>query len=67
MAMTGNGEWGFDSGEGGGETATTSKEGRRANYAMVFLTPESLGLVLGSDNQRKGEQVFFFFFFFFFF
>ena len=33
MVVTGNGELGFGSGEGAGETATTSKEGsRRANY-----------------------------------
>ena len=33
VALTGNGELGFDSGEGACETATTSKEGsRRANY-----------------------------------
>ena len=33
MVVTGNGESGFDSGEGALETATTSKEGsRRANY-----------------------------------
>ena len=36
MAMTGNGELGFDSGEGAWETATTSKEGsRRANYPIL--------------------------------
>ena len=36
MALTGNGELGFDSGEGARETATTSKEGsRRANYPIV--------------------------------
>ena len=29
VALTGNGELGFDSGEGACETATTSKEGRR--------------------------------------
>ena len=35
MAFTGNGELGFDSGEGAWETATTSKEGsRRANYPI---------------------------------
>ena len=35
VALTGNGELGFDSGEGARETATTSKEGsRRANYPM---------------------------------
>ena len=33
--MTGNGESGFDSGEGACETATTSKEGsRRATYPI---------------------------------
>ena len=36
LAMTGNGELGFDSGEGAQETATTSKEGsRRANYPIL--------------------------------
>lgn len=36
MAMTGNGELGFDSGEGAWEMATTSKEGsRRANYPFL--------------------------------
>ena len=36
MAITGNGELGFDSGEGAWETATTSKEGsRRVNYPIL--------------------------------
>ena len=36
MALTGNGELGFDSGEGALETATTSKEGsRRVNYPIL--------------------------------
>ena len=36
MALTGNGELGFDSGEGAWETATTSKEGsRRVNYPIL--------------------------------
>ena len=36
VAMTGDGELGFDSGEGARETATTSKEGsRHANYPMT--------------------------------
>jgi len=35
MVITGNGELGFDSGEGAREMATTSKEGsRRANYPI---------------------------------
>ena len=35
VAMTGDGELGFDSGEGARETATTSKEGsRRATYPL---------------------------------
>ena len=35
MAVTGNGELGFDSGEGAWETATTSKEGSRLeNYPI---------------------------------
>ena len=38
MVMTGNGELGFDSGEGAREMATTSKEGsRRANYPIQTL------------------------------
>ena len=36
VALTGNGELGFDSGEGARETATTSKEGSRlANYPIL--------------------------------
>ena len=36
MVLTGNGESGFDSGEGALKTATTSKEGsRHANYPMT--------------------------------
>ena len=36
MAVTGNGELGFDSGEGAWEIATTSKEGsRRVNYPIL--------------------------------
>ena len=36
VALTGNGELGFDSGEGARETATTSKEGsRRVNYPIL--------------------------------
>ena len=36
MVLTGNGELGFDSGEGALKTATTSKEGsRHANYPMI--------------------------------
>ena len=36
VALTGNGELGFGSGEGARETATTSKEGsRRANYPIL--------------------------------
>jgi hypothetical protein len=37
MVITGNGEFGFDSGEGALKTATTSKEGsRRANYPILI-------------------------------
>ena len=37
MVTTGDGELGFDSGEGAWETATTSKEGsRRANYTILI-------------------------------
>ena len=44
VAMTGDGELGFDSGEGARETATTSKEGsRRANYPILIQR--------GSDNK----------------
>ena len=44
MPVTGNGELGFDSGEGARETATTSKEGsRRANYPILTQG--------GSDNK----------------
>jgi hypothetical protein len=44
MALTGDGELGFDSGEGALETATTSKEGsRRANYPILIRG--------GSDNK----------------
>ena len=36
LAVTGNGELGFDSGEGAQDIATTSKEGsRRANYPIL--------------------------------
>ena len=36
VALTGDGELGFDSGEGAREIATTSKEGsRRANYPIL--------------------------------
>ena len=36
LAMTGNGELGFDTGEGASEAATKSKEGsRRANYPIL--------------------------------
>jgi hypothetical protein len=36
VVLTGNGESGFDSGEGTLKTATTSKEGsRRVNYPMT--------------------------------
>ena len=44
VALTGNGELGFDSGEGARETATTSKEGsRRANHLIVAK----------GDNENK--------------
>ena len=48
VALTGNGELGFDSGEGACETATTSKEGsRRANYPILTQG--------GSDNKYQYE------------
>ncbi len=37
MALTGNGELGFDSGEGAGETATTSKEGSRRVNSQSWI------------------------------
>ena len=44
MALTGNGELGFDSGEGARVIATTSKEGsRRVNYPILTQG--------GSDNK----------------
>ena len=44
--ITGDGELGFDSGEGARETATTSKEGsRRANYPIPTRG--------GSDNKYR--------------
>ena len=50
MALTGNGELGFDSGEGARETATTSKEGsRRANYPILTQG--------GSDNKYQYEAL----------
>jgi len=46
MVTTGDGELGFDSGEGAWETATTSKEGsRRANYPILIQW--------GSDNKYQ--------------
>ena len=46
MAVTGNGELGFDSGEGAWEMATTSKEGsRRVNYPIPIRG--------GSDNKYQ--------------
>ena len=48
VALTGNGELGFDSGEGACETATTSKEGsRRANYPILTQG--------GSDKKYQYE------------
>ena len=50
--MTGNGELGFDSGEGARETATTSKEGsRRANYPILTQG--------GSDNKYQYGAIWF--------
>ena len=46
MATTGNGELGFDSGEGAREMATTSKEGsRHANYPILIQR--------GSDKKSQ--------------
>jgi len=51
MVATGNGELGFDSGEGAWETATTSKEGsRRANYPILTQG--------GSDNKYQFRTMF---------
>ena len=48
VALTGDGELGFDSGEGACETATTSKEGsRRANYPILTWG--------GSDKKYQYE------------
>ena len=48
VALTGNGELGFDSGEGALKTATTSKEGsRRANYPILTQG--------GSDKKYQYE------------
>ena len=48
MVVTGNGELGFDSGEGAWETATTSKEGsRRANYPILIRR--------GSDKKYQSR------------
>jgi hypothetical protein len=50
VALTGNGELGFDSGEGACETATTSKEGsRRANYPILTQG--------GSDKKYQYEAI----------
>ena len=50
VAVTGNGELGFDSGEGARETATTSKEGsRRANYPMLTQR--------GSDKKQQSKRL----------
>ncbi|KAK8700660.1 hypothetical protein V6N13_019050 [Hibiscus sabdariffa] len=53
MVVTGDGELGFDSGEGACETATTSKEGsRRANYPI--LTRGVKKLVVGPRGGSAG-------------
>ena len=49
MVTTGDGESGFDSGEGARETAATSKEGsRRANYPL-----HKKARVRGSDEKYR--------------
>ena len=54
MVLTGNGELGFDSGEGAWEMATTSKEGsRRVNYPI----PTVFRMWRGSDNKSQGQPV----------
>ena len=65
VALTGNGELGFDSGEGARETATTSKEGsRRANYPILTqggsdkkYQYEALCLVIGMSTIQKAVRV----------
>ncbi|KAK8635112.1 hypothetical protein V6N13_022989 [Hibiscus sabdariffa] len=53
MVVTGDGELGFDSGEGAWETATTSKEGSRcANYPI--LTRGVKKLVVGPRGGSAG-------------
>jgi hypothetical protein len=62
IAVTGNGELGFDSGEGALEMATTSKEGsRRANYPLltykeVVITNNTIGFC---RFKMKSIQMFF--------
>ena len=53
VAMTGNGELGFDSGEGARETATTSKEGsRRAGFRSQYFPrgSENWSVITGFDQ-----------------
>ena len=65
VALTGNGELGFDSGEGACETATTSKEGsRRANYPILTqggsdkkYQYEALRLVIGMSKIYNALRV----------
>ena len=46
MVVTGDGELGFDSGEGAWETATTSKEGsRHENYPIL----------INRDSDKKSQ------------
>ncbi|KAI3779529.1 hypothetical protein L2E82_09250 [Cichorium intybus] len=61
MVVTGDGELGFDSGEGALETATTSKEGsRRANYPILTRGVKKLvvGLWVGSAGPPSGVHRF---------
>jgi len=59
MVVTGNGELGFDSGEGAWEMATTSTEGsRRANYSIPIRGSSDnkyqyLSLTEGNWNEHK--------------
>ena len=49
MVITGNGELGFDSGEGALKTATTSMEGsRRVNYSVPIRR--------GSDDKYQCQN-----------
>ena len=58
MVTTGNGELGFDSGEGAWEMATTSKEGsRRANYPILTQGgSDNTYLCCGASRSNRNED-----------